>query len=308
MIDPIEDFAGQSTNGSGGPTRERNFWVYAKSDEDVKTILYGYFGIRRGVPFQDVHDNIPDPYCVCVDVRAVPVSPIPKDDFGLWKASVDYAYATSAVRNSRPQAPDLTPKFKIEPNEESVPADIDIYGNPITNAADEPIDPPLTRFKDRETLVITWHKWETDYLTLYAAKRPYRKKLNLNTYFGAPPKCFLCRDIRIDELNMSDQTGIYWLFRLTARLEFREPVTLGGTTYPGWVDVFPNMGKRVKTTDPAMPYKQIREATAGVGNVPIHVLPFLLDPTGFNALGHNPTPNYRSAEQYDVIDMAGLVS
>lgn len=306
-VQPVEDFSGQSTNGANGPTRERNFWVYASSDENVKAILWGHYGIRRGAPFRDVHGMIPDSYLICVDIKAVPVTPVVVDGFGLYKVSVEYAYGSVAVQTAKPQTPDLSPKYKIEPNEESVPADIDIHGRPIVNAADEPIDPPLTKFKDRETLVVTWHKWARDYITVYASKRQYRKKVNATEIFGAPPKCLLCRDIRVDELNVPDQAGYYFMFRLTARLEFREPITLEGVTYPGWVSVYPNLGHRVKTDDPDKPYKQIRESNTDMSTM-VHVQPFMLDPAGFEALGHNPTPNYRSVDLYEEIEMSDLIS
>lgn len=158
---------------------------------------------------------------------------------------------------------------------------------PITNTADEPFDPPITR--DQADLVLAITRNEPTYNVAQALA--YRNVLNEDTFYGAPPLHVLCRPI--EGRRVIEGTGIEY-YRNTYRLVFREDT---------WNVNVLNQGYREKTgTDAAgrATYRQILDEDGNPLSEPV-----LLGITGERLL-ETQTPEWLSFARNKIQPFATL--
>lgn len=294
------------TVGPAGWSASRSFTIVAGSAIEALQLLKDERGIRRGAIYEDESGNRIDEHLVCISMSMNPITQVPAGGSGLWEVDVEYGHVT-LIEQREPRA-DLTPRYWIESAEASVPVDIDRFGAPIVNAAGEPYDPPSTMTVFRSTLVIQWHRFAATTIELQLQKKVFEGKVNSSPYLGAPRRCLFCRPVMIDEVSSPSIDEVNVLFRLTARLDYLEPVTLpGGIVVPGFDEARINRGRRIKVTRNGVDqYEIIRENQSDPNSSPLST-PVNLSIDGHSVLPPDAPPNYRIVEKYHEVDFAGLV-
>lgn len=229
----------------------RNFDVLARSQLDVLAILRRY-GICYGAVWQTSHSEAPDYSIVCKSIVVTSDPEAVIGGFGRYFAKANYERRVDEPVIGGP------PVYRVKGGLVSEPVDIDVYGNPIVNAADEPIDPPLTISSVNEVLNVSWYQQTDDIYSLQMSLREYRGAVNSEKWRGAMALSFLCHGVDIIEELDED-----WV-KLGADFEYRHPIdpselsadiykrTSGGSlskitsSVGGWVGIYANRGRREK--------------------------------------------------------------
>lgn len=311
MPDPLvlEDFPPSPAITGTSFRRSRGFWVYAASDTEALVVLRQQKNVFRGCVYEDHQGGRFDQYLICTEILTQPLTPVPVGGIGLYRAEAYYGYAT-LIYDEPARPPDLTVRRWIETAEELVYSDFDIAGAAIANTAQQPFEPGMPKYIDRETRVIEWHKFAVSFDVAYDPKRVYRKRLNSGLYDGAPPHSLLCRNVTCEEVPIPSVDGSTFLFRLRAYLEFRESVRdPGGTLQSGWDTIRLNFGTRLRNvvSGQFQGYIPITSDQADP-NAPIVNTPVLLSNDGRSILSDGATPTFRVFRAYDDIDFSGLVA
>lgn len=318
MPDPIvtERIADSPSSQSGyGPRYQRAFTVLASSESDAREVLKGQIGIDEGTPYQDHQGKIPDQYCICVDRNARPITPVPVDGTGLFDVVCNFAYEDDQGYRRRIPANGQTRRY-LRRSITSISVDRDIHGNPITNAADEPIDPPLQKLVVDKVLVIEWWKMFATWAHAEAYCSTYDGKVNSETYYSAPPWCLLCLGIDPEESPIMNSSFGMKPYKLTGQFQFQPTKVLKGPdgnthTYGGWRANPLNWGRKTKNfvnnktfhifQDKDGNYTRDQLAAGAIR---------LADPVLLTADGNSWTDranaNYRDIENYDAVDFNSL--
>lgn len=246
--------------GRNGRVVVREFDVIARSMEDAHQKI-GQAGditeaiggpIRRGTIYVDHTGNQPDAFVVCTNIEVTTRSPGNLSNNGLYRVACTYNIPEVA-RQTPPEPTTLTTQWTVESSTFVEPVDTDING-PITNTANQAFA-GVSRITGADTLVGVRLFPFPDYLSAYAAFKSYHLKVNSNTWFGAPPRCLLCRSIQVEDASLLYNVG-NTLFRIAFRFEYKAPKgsatyirsgngfqNAGGVTLGGWDDIVLNVGQ-----------------------------------------------------------------
>lgn len=220
-----EQKAGPVSETSDGFTHTRRWKVFARSEMEARALMAKHREVFIGAPWYTTFGERPDASVVCRGLRFEGDPPAPLGGYGDYLVEADYepAGADEAVIGG-------PPKYRLQTSLVSQPVDIDADGDPITNSAGEPIDPPLTDYTDQEILVVEWWSKYASLSAAYQAARPYRNAKNLVTWQGAPKGSMRCRGVNhVDDVVVSD--GIWVKFN--TQMEYREPIDT--STFPAVV-------------------------------------------------------------------------
>lgn len=229
----------------------RRFWrawdVEAESEQDAWDKLYDNTDppVARGTVYVNHQSAQPEDFCVCQRMTARGHPPAPVDGTGLYEVVAEFAITTARFT---PGAQYGGPtQWRVERTRATEPVDMDVAGNPITNSADEPIDPPLTRLIHTKVLIGEWFLLGRDWPSAYRRYAGYEGKLNSSAFHGAPPGSFWLDTVEPDQIytvaNGASEPR-QKVFRCIGRWLYRPEKTLYGVTYQGWIDAFIDRGRR----------------------------------------------------------------
>lgn len=289
-----------NSRGGQGPQLSRVFTVVAESENDAYDVLDSNSGVHRGAIYEDPYGIIVDSFAICHELRIRTRIPAPNGGTGLYHVEADYRYPD--YRNQRqPVLADGAPQYRIERSIVSVPADKQLDGSPITNAAGEPLNPPRSKLVFEQTLVAEWMYPFDDWFAARFFVAPFEGKLNSTLFKTAPRGSLFCSgidpvEIAVPGLDLYGQPA----FHLTASFIFRPPLTIGSTTYEGWQDVFPNLGRRIRTAGAPAGSVPVKDIIGADGKPITEDWPLSAD--GLSTLGAGVPPNYRVANYYPYAD------
>lgn len=294
-----------------GPRYQRAFTVIASSQSDSYEVLKGATGIVEGVEYTDHQGKTPDVFVKCLRVQSQALTQVPIDGTGLFDVIADYGYEdTQDFQRAIPT--DGTRRWWLERNLTTEAVDKDRNNKPITNSADEPIDPPLQRFRVEKVLVIQWYKLFASMQAAQAYCSTYDDKINALPFYTAPQHCLYCMGIDPGENPVRRAFGSMGTYKLTARFAYKPPKTLYGPNhdneiYGGWVANPFNWGRRVK--NPSGVFRKIRLGENGLtltGSDPQVTDPVALATNGMSYLLDPTQGNYRAIHLYNEIDFNTL--
>lgn len=250
--------------GDGGEYT-RSFTVIARGHDDAIEKLGTEKAIYRGMVYTDHQGNQPDTLARLIDfdTRQLTHSPVGEDalyEVECFFARVRYSY-------SRTETPPINgdPRFRMERQIVSEPADVDIEGKPIINTAGEPLDPPPSRLAIYRTLVAEWIRPGDSWEAMYLLYSPFEGKINLTPFKGATKGCLLCEGIDIDDIGVPEAPSSERnLYRMTARMQYREPKVFEGYPgeYEGWHLTAANLGYRIKkNVNGDIKYEELKDET-----------------------------------------------
>ncbi len=280
---------------AAGPSRSATWTVLATSDDNAREVLRDKARVERGTVYQDHQGQIPDLYCTCQTIDVAPLVSAPYNGTGLYSCRADFGYPRSvpevrAWREGQVVA-------RVQRATVSAAAGIDRDGNPIQNKVREPIR-GRTKITPQYTLVLEWLKrfrsWEEAW-TYYIG---YDGKTNSDTFWGAPPECLLCVGVTPEDAGVPSSSSLTTLYRLTARLNYKPPVTVYGSTFGGWVDVLLHQGYRIwvdgvrKELEVTEPVNLNLEGTAelGLDDPPVYIAFWFYDAVAFRSMLPTVTP------------------
>lgn len=217
-----------------GVTHARVFTVEAFSPPNAISVLANKEGVQRGAVYRDAFGNIPDPSLVCQELTVTVRAPATIGNKGLFEVVARYEIPQSPVPE-----PDGAAVWTVETATENKPVDVDTTGAAILNAAQEPIDPPMTAPFVSEVLVATWIRTSTDFFDALSLSRQYRNRVNSVAWKGADAREVYCHSLHPQEMQPNT-------IKYTARFEFKDTYTVGSTSVPGWDKAFVQRGWRWK--------------------------------------------------------------
>lgn len=303
--------------GRNGRVVVREFDVIARSMEDAHQKI-GQAGditeaiggpIRRGTIYVDHTGNQPDAFVVCTNIEVTTRSPGNLSNNGLYRVACTYNIPEMA-RQTPPEPTTLTTQWTVESSTFVEPVDTDING-PITNTANQPIA-GVSRMTGADTLVGIRMFPFPDYLSAYAAFKSYHLKVNSNTWFGAPPRCLLCRSIQVEDASLLYNVG-NTLFRIEFRFEYKAPKgsatyirsgsgfqSAGGVTLGGWDDIVLNVGQvRVRIINDKRFYAAMTDPDGFVITAPLDMEGKAIE----QATGQPPTVAVKHYQEADFGDL-----
>ncbi len=283
-----------------GWTITRAWDVEAASEADALDVLYTQTGVRRGVLYENHQGATPDLLCYLIEFQVRARVPAPSSATGLYEVIGEYRRITA---DARPRLPsDGTWQWHFEHGLSTAPADLDYLGHAILNSADEPPDPPLVREEVEEVLIGESIRFFSTQLAGQLVYRPYHNRLNSDTFMGCPPLCLKCDPVEVLETDYP-WWGLSspWLVRL--RLRYRPQVTIGATTYGGWIDRRVHKGYRTKAEIAV--WRKYRDILTEDGNV-------VTEPVRLTADGQRLPEGSPDAigswQLYSTIDYANLLT
>lgn len=225
---------------ANGLTAARQWSVLARTDFEAIRMLMEARGVRRGAVYTTLGNEVIDPNLTCQSLEANGKPAAVAGGVGNYIVTAEYANVTLAAQAPQPGKPAV---WTVLPSLTSSPVDVDAYGGSIFTSSMEPVEPPITALLPEEILHGEFYVRAADALEAYKPFRPFNATINDDFLprLGAARGCLLCHVFRPEP----SETG--WI-KMTVDFQYRPPKTRetakGTRTYPGWADVFPDMGRR----------------------------------------------------------------
>lgn len=198
-------------------------------------------GIYRGAPYETPYGEIPDPFCLCQSVESVGKPDAVNGGWGQYILDAEYSRNQTTPRAQ----PGGGVRWSRRPGITSQPVDVDAEGKAILSSSLEPPDPPLTAFAKQVVYHGEFYVRGDDELKVVEPFEKYENKLNDKPFLGKP------RGSLRTGVFLTEPSDTGWV-KMSIDLEYREPKKLNGIDYEGWVDVFPDRGRREVIDDAAV--------------------------------------------------------
>lgn len=246
----------RGTNTTATTERQRVWTVIASSVEDAIAQVEAAYNVTNGTPYRAPDNSIPDAECVRLSIAGDQVTPAPVGGSGMFRVVANFG-SRSSSGGVLPLTVGGPARVKILSDFSEEPADVDVTGAPIVNAAGVPLTPTPTYGRVRWAAMLTWRRSYATSAAATAAVSGYSGKLNSDIYLGAAVRCLRCDPIQVTQLSgaTEDGQGIYE-FRAVMRFREQRTVTSGGSaiTVAGWDLLQPNRGLLLKTKTQARNY------------------------------------------------------
>ena len=197
-------------------TTQRLFSVLASDPYDAKLKLAAA-GVQINSVWSDAYGTAWDSSVV---VRSMAYEGKPHAQAVTGREDGDYLVTVEYGRRSGGEAAINGPTiYRSTGSLQNKPVDVDRYGNPIINTAEEPLSPELTKPNADEVLKVDWWTQNTGGVAAVIQMiRPYRGALNSVSWQGADARAVLC--LGIENVDEADDN---W-YKLSARFQYKPPI------------------------------------------------------------------------------------
>lgn len=207
-----------------GLTAARNFDVWAGSQLEALEVVKNH-GVSIGSVFRTIRGEQPDltVRCQAMQITAQPDAVIGGGGRFLVKALYRRVSTTTGGGDSTQAVPGGPAVYRLIRGLISTPFDVDANGQPVVNAVEEPIDPPLTMQAPTLMVRVTWFVRAFNAISLQASLTPFSGALNSVSWRGFPSESLLSHGVEL--VNELDDGWV----QLVANFEYRAPVSLAGS-------------------------------------------------------------------------------
>jgi hypothetical protein len=124
----------------------------------------------------------------------------------IWHVACEWTNDTDKAMSKSPIYPETPAKISGAWEQEIVPVEVDLNGDPIVNTAGDPFDPPVTEPKPIPTLTIQVNLASGDFSESWMEQ--FFNAVNADTYRGKPAGTVLVQDINFTQEIWTNDDGV----------------------------------------------------------------------------------------------------